>query len=94
MDSDSAEATISVNSGEERPMTFELLALRLPITRADAQGFVESDGYVAIEAVDTSAPHGGRRDALGGTAWLRRNAFGDDGISSDSGEQYGVEGGA
>jgi hypothetical protein len=51
--SDSAQGTVTVSSGEGRPMTYQLHALRLPITRANAQGFVESDGYVAIEAADT-----------------------------------------
>jgi hypothetical protein len=52
--SDSAQGTVAVSSGEGRPMNYSLRALRLPITRADAHGFVESDGYVAIEAADTS----------------------------------------
>jgi Gylcosyl hydrolase family 115 C-terminal domain len=51
--SDSVEATVTVSSGEQLPMSYHLNALRLPITRANAQGFVESDGYVAIEAADT-----------------------------------------
>ena len=51
--SDSVEGTATVSSGDELPMSFHLHALRLPITRANAQGFVESDGYVAIEAADT-----------------------------------------
>jgi Glycosyl hydrolase family 115/Gylcosyl hydrolase family 115 C-terminal domain len=51
--SDSAQGTVTVSSGQERPTTYQLHALRLPITRANAQGFVESDGYVAIEAADT-----------------------------------------
>jgi hypothetical protein len=36
-------------------MVYTLQARKLPITREDAQGFVESDGYVAIEAADTTA---------------------------------------
>jgi hypothetical protein len=51
--SDSVEGTVTVSSGGEPPISYQLRALRLPITRANAQGFVESDGYVAIEAADT-----------------------------------------
>src|ERR1700728_3403970 len=51
--SDSVEGTVTVSSDGEVPISYQLRALRLPITRANAQGFVESDGYVAIEAADT-----------------------------------------
>jgi hypothetical protein len=51
--SDSVEGTVTVSSGGELPISYQLRALRLPIARANAQGFVESDGYVAIEAADT-----------------------------------------
>jgi hypothetical protein len=51
--SESAQGTVTVSSGEQRPLSYQLRALRLPITRANARGFVESDGYVAIEAADT-----------------------------------------
>ena len=38
------------------PLTVPLQTLRLAdVTRENAQGFVESDGYVAIEAADTTA---------------------------------------
>jgi hypothetical protein len=70
--SDSAEGTVTVSSGDERPMAYELQALRLPITRADAQGFVESDGYVAIEAADTSG-----RTADGETQWEGLPGYGE-----------------
>jgi hypothetical protein len=36
-------------------MVYTLRARKLPIMREKAQGFVESDGYVAIEAADTTA---------------------------------------
>lgn len=52
---DEAQGTVTVSSGEARPMAYTLRALKLPVTREDAQGFVESDGYVAIEAADTTA---------------------------------------
>ena len=71
-DADSAEGMVTVSSGEGRPMTYTLHALRLPITRADAQGFVESDGYVAIEAADTS-----KRTADGETHWEELPGYGE-----------------
>jgi hypothetical protein len=71
-DSDGAAGTITVSSGEGRPMNFALRALRLPITRADAKGFVESDGYVAIEAADTW-----RRAADGETHWEELPDYGE-----------------
>ena len=71
-DADSAEGTVTVSSGEGRPMTYTLHALRLPMTRADAQGFVESDGYVAIEAADTSG-----RTADGETHWEELPGYGE-----------------
>ena len=71
-DSVSVEGKISVSSGGERPLTYELRALQLPITRADAQGFVEDDGYVAIEAADTW-----RRIADGETRWEELPGYGE-----------------
>ncbi|HEY1803529.1 MAG TPA: glycosyl hydrolase 115 family protein [Terracidiphilus sp.] len=71
-DADSAQGAVRVISGEGRPMTYELHALRLPIARADAQGFVESDGYVAMEAVHTS-----ERTADGDTHWEELPGYGE-----------------
>ncbi len=71
-DTDSAEGTVTVSSGDARPMTYTLRALRLPLTRADAQGFVESDGYVAMEAADTS-----NRTADGDTLWEELPGYGE-----------------
>jgi hypothetical protein len=71
-DTDSAEGTVAVISGEGRPMTYSLRALRLPVTRAEAKGFVESDGYVAMEAADTSA-----RTADGETHWEELPGYGE-----------------
>ncbi|MGD0346989.1 MAG: glycosyl hydrolase 115 family protein [Terracidiphilus sp.] len=69
---DSAEGTVTVSSGEGSPMNYDLRALRLPITRADAHGFVESDGYVAIEAADTA-----ERAADGETHWEELPGYGE-----------------
>ncbi len=69
--SDSAEGTVTVTSGEGRPMQYELRALRLPVARGDAQGFVEGDGYVAIEAAHTSS-----RTADGDTHWEELPGYG------------------
>ena len=69
--SDGALGTVAVSSGEGRPMNYSLRALRLPIARADAHGFVESDGYVAIEAADTS-----ERVADGETHWEELPGYG------------------
>jgi len=71
-DGDSAEGTIAVSSGEGRPMAYTLRALRLPITRTDAHGFVEGDGYVAIEAADTSS-----RATDGDTHWVELPGYGE-----------------
>lgn len=53
--SDDAQGAVTVISGDARPMMYTLRARKLPVTRTNAQGLVESDGYVAIEAADTSA---------------------------------------
>jgi len=72
-DKDSAEGHVTVSSGgDARPMTYDLRALRLPVTRADAKGFIESDGYVAIEAADTSG-----RTADGATHWEELPGYGE-----------------
>ena len=52
---DEAEGTVMVSSGDARPMVYTVRAKKLPITRENAQGFVESDGYVAVEAADTTS---------------------------------------
>jgi hypothetical protein len=68
---DSAQGTVAISSGEGRPMNYTLRTLRLPITRADAHGSVESDGYVAIEAADTT-----ERAADGQTHWEELPGYG------------------
>ncbi len=55
MPDDESEGTVTVTAGDAQPMVYTLHARKLPVTRATAQGFVESDGYVAIEAADTTA---------------------------------------
>jgi hypothetical protein len=52
---DEAEGTVTVNSRDTRPTTYTLRAQRLPVTRENAQGFVEGDGYVVVEAADTTS---------------------------------------
>jgi hypothetical protein len=53
-------------------MSYILETRRLPITRANARGFVESDGYVAMEAADTS-----QRTASGATHWVELPGYGE-----------------
>lgn len=67
-----AEGTVIVNPDAGMPMRYELHALRLPIARADAHGFIESDGYVAIEAADTSV-----RTSDGDTHWEELPGYGE-----------------
>jgi hypothetical protein len=69
--SGAAEGTVTVRSGEGLTTSYELRALRLPFTRAAAQGFVESDEYVAIEAADTS-----HRTVDGETHWDELPGYG------------------
>ena len=52
--SNTAEATITIHSGDQHLPTFTLPVQRLSITPG-ARGFYENDGYVAIEAAHTSA---------------------------------------
>jgi len=53
---DSARGVITITQNGLQPFVVPLQTLRLPgITRENAEGFVESDGYVAIEAADTTA---------------------------------------
>ena len=53
--SDEADGTVAVTSGDARPLTYTLRARRLPVTPDNAEGFVEGDGYVAMEAADTTS---------------------------------------
>ena len=57
--SDSAHGSITISQKGSAPITLPLEMLRLPgVTRDNVEGFVESDGYVAIEAADTTARTG------------------------------------
>jgi Glycosyl hydrolase family 115/Gylcosyl hydrolase family 115 C-terminal domain len=68
-----ATGTVTVTPQNGAPMQLQLDGLRLPgITREDAQGFVESDGYVAIEAADTTG-----RSSDGSTHWEELPGFGE-----------------
>jgi hypothetical protein len=69
---DSAEGTVSVRSGDQRTATYLLRALRLPNDSRDERGSVESDGYVAIEAADTS-----QRTVDGDTHWEELPGYGE-----------------
>jgi hypothetical protein len=52
----SAQSSVTVTQSGAPPVTIPLQTLRLTdVTRENAEGFVESDGYVAIEAADTTA---------------------------------------
>jgi hypothetical protein len=52
----SAHGSVTVTQSNAPPITIPLEMLRLAdVTRDNAEGFVESEGYVAIEAADTTA---------------------------------------
>lgn len=69
---DSAEGAVTVDWGGWPPANYSIRALRLPIARADAHGFVETNGYVAIEAANTSD-----RTADGDTHWEELPGYGE-----------------
>ena len=51
-----AHGSVTVTPNGARPMTVQTDTLKFAdVTRDNAQGFVESDGYVSIEAADTSS---------------------------------------
>jgi hypothetical protein len=66
------EGTIKVSSGDARPMTYTLSARQMNIMPEDVHGFYEADGYVAIEAADTSA-----RTTDGETHWEELPGYGE-----------------
>ena len=72
---DEAEGTVTVSSGDARPMVYTLHARKLPVTREDAQGFVEGDGYVAMDAADTTSrtAHGAGDGAM---RWVELPGYG------------------
>ena len=60
--SGTVQGLVTVTPQGESPLTVELTALtHAGVTRENAEGFVESDGYVAIDAADTT---GRGRDGL------------------------------
>jgi hypothetical protein len=68
-----AMGTVTVTPQTGAPMQMQLESLWLPgVTRENAEGFVESDGYVAIEVADTSS-----RTADGTTHWEELPGFGE-----------------
>jgi hypothetical protein len=70
---DHATGVVTVTPKNAAPMQIQLEARSLAgVTRENAQGFVESDGYVAIEAADTSG-----RTSDGATHWEELPGFGE-----------------
>ncbi len=68
-----AHGTITVTQKDAQPLRVQLETRRLAgVTRENAQGFVESDGYVAIEAADTSG-----RTADPAAQWKELPGFGE-----------------
>jgi hypothetical protein len=67
-----AHGSIDITQTEGPPMKVSLDTLRLLITRETADGFVESDGYVAIEAADTT-----HRGADAAVHWEELPGFGE-----------------
>jgi hypothetical protein len=71
--SGSAHGSVTVSQKGTPPMIIPLDTLRLAdVTRANAEGFVESDGYVTIEAADSTA-----RSADGDVHWEELPGFGE-----------------
>ena len=68
-----AEGSVVVMQAGAAPMRVAVKARRIEgVTREDARGFVESDGYVAIEAADSTA-----RTASGEVHWEELPGFGE-----------------
>ncbi len=68
--SNTTEATITIHSGDQHLPTYTLPVQRMP-AMSGVHGFVENDGYVAIEAADTSA-----RDVDGDVHWEELPGYG------------------
>ena len=69
----SAHGAITVTQNGAPPMMVQLDTLKLAdITRSNAEGFVESDGYVSIEAADTTS-----RTSDSGAQWEELPGFGE-----------------
>ncbi len=70
---EAAHGSVTISQNGAAPITVPLETLRLPgVTRDNAEGFVESDGYVAIEAADTTA-----RTADAAADWEELPGFGE-----------------
>ena len=54
-DQASSEAMVTITPAAGPPFRLAVQAHRLPVTRKDLNGFIESDGYISVEAADTSA---------------------------------------
>ncbi len=68
-----SEGTVTVEQPYGAAMVFPLQAVRLAgVTRESASGFVESDGYVAMEAADWTA-----RDDGAEARWVELPGFGE-----------------
>jgi hypothetical protein len=72
---DEAEGSVTVSSGDARPMTYTLQARKLPVIRQNAGGFVEADGYVAMEAADTTSRAADGADQ-GVMSWVELPGYG------------------
>ncbi len=71
--SDAAEGTITVRSADQRVATYALGELRPNgLMPEEIHGFIEADGYIAIEAADTS-----KRSAVGDTHWEELPGYGE-----------------
>jgi hypothetical protein len=67
------QGSVTITPQGASPIVVGLSAFRIPgVTREDADGFVESDGYVAIEAADTT---GRRQD--GSEHWEELPGYGE-----------------
>jgi hypothetical protein len=68
----STHGSVTVTQKGAPPISVQLDTVRLEdVTRENAEGFVESDGYVSIEAADTTA-----RTSDGGAQWEELPGFG------------------
>jgi hypothetical protein len=68
-----SEGSVTVMQAGAAPMRVVVKARRIEgLAREDARGFVEGDGYVAIEAADTTA-----RTAVKGVSWVELPGFGE-----------------
>jgi hypothetical protein len=74
-----ATGTLTVTAPGQDPIHIQLDCVRLPgVTRENAQGFIESDGYVAIEAADTTAVTPSSSDSqAGSTHWQQLPGYGE-----------------